>query len=220
MSAAHMARHLGVLWIATEAVTLSAVPLLHFNNTPRAFEATWKYLLDRRHGDRPVAAGIVLSGIRLAAWGWGGGSDVCGADGPGGGVVAAVGIDRLGAAAGRVWHQDGAGADAHLEAGRLRRGPGIVGACWRAGSPRWRSPPSCACARWWTRRGPGVVADRTLLAIGLFSMLVAALFLLSARDFKRMLAYSSVEHMGILSLGAAWAVSGSGPRSFTCGTTA
>src|SRR5659263_424781 len=45
MSAAHMARHLGVLWIATEALTLSSVPLLHFNNTPRAFEATWKYLL-------------------------------------------------------------------------------------------------------------------------------------------------------------------------------
>jgi len=37
MSAAHMARHLGVLWIATEALTLCSVPLLHFNNTPRAF---------------------------------------------------------------------------------------------------------------------------------------------------------------------------------------
>src|SRR5437867_8994800 len=34
-------------------------------------------------------------------------------------------------------------------------------------------------------------------------MLVAALFLLATRDFKRMLAYSSVEHMGILSIGAA-----------------
>jgi hydrogenase-4 component F len=51
--------------------------------------------------------------------------------------------------------------------------------------------------------GAGVIADRTLLVIGLFSMLVAALFLLGTRDFKRMLAYSSVEHMGILSIGAA-----------------
>ncbi len=34
-------------------------------------------------------------------------------------------------------------------------------------------------------------------------MVVAALFLLGTRDFKRMLAYSSVEHMGILSVGAA-----------------
>ena len=47
------------------------------------------------------------------------------------------------------------------------------------------------------------MADRTLLAIGIFSMVVAALFLLGTRDFKRMLAYSSVEHMGILSIGAA-----------------
>jgi hydrogenase-4 component F len=51
--------------------------------------------------------------------------------------------------------------------------------------------------------GAGAIADRTLLVIGLFSMLVAALFLLGTRDFKRMLAYSSVEHMGILSIGAA-----------------
>ena len=45
LSAGHQARHLGLLWIATEGVTLAAVPLLHFNGTPRAFEATWKYLL-------------------------------------------------------------------------------------------------------------------------------------------------------------------------------
>jgi hydrogenase-4 component F len=45
LSAGHQARHLGLLWIATEAVTLACVPLLHFNSTPKAFEATWKYLL-------------------------------------------------------------------------------------------------------------------------------------------------------------------------------
>ena len=41
LSAGHQARHLGVLWIATEAVTLAAVPLLHFNHTARAIEATF-----------------------------------------------------------------------------------------------------------------------------------------------------------------------------------
>ena len=45
LSAGHQARHLGILWIATEAVTLACVPLIHFNGTPRSFEATWKYLL-------------------------------------------------------------------------------------------------------------------------------------------------------------------------------
>jgi hydrogenase-4 component F len=54
-----------------------------------------------------------------------------------------------------------------------------------------------------TAAGAGPVAENTLLILGLFSMIVAALFLLGTRDFKRMLAYSSVEHMGILSVGAA-----------------
>jgi len=39
-----------------------------------------------------------------------------------------------------------------------------------------------------------------LLGFGLFSMLVAASFIVKQLDFKRLLAYSSVEHMGILSL--------------------
>src|SRR3954452_18909306 len=40
-----------------------------------------------------------------------------------------------------------------------------------------------------------------MILIGLFSMCVAAVFMVGQRDFKRMLAYSSVEHMGILVLG-------------------
>jgi hydrogenase-4 component F len=40
-----------------------------------------------------------------------------------------------------------------------------------------------------------------MISIGLLSMAVAAIFLVRQRDFKRMLAYSSIEHMGILVLG-------------------
>jgi hydrogenase-4 component F len=54
----------------------------------------------------------------------------------------------------------------------------------------------------------GDVADRTLLVMGLFSMVVAALYLLGTRNYKRMLAYSSVEHMGILCLGTAFGGAG------------
>jgi hydrogenase-4 component F len=50
--------------------------------------------------------------------------------------------------------------------------------------------------------GPAFAAD-LLLAFGLLSMVVAAASLWAPRNYKRMLAYSSVEHMGILSLGAA-----------------
>jgi NADH:ubiquinone oxidoreductase subunit 4 (chain M) len=42
-----------------------------------------------------------------------------------------------------------------------------------------------------------------LLAAALASLLVAASLLLAQRDYKRMLAYSSIEHMGLLALGAA-----------------
>src|SRR5262249_41430451 len=43
---------------------------------------------------------------------------------------------------------------------------------------------------------------RQLLAfLGILSMAVGAVFMVRQRDFKRLLAYSSVEHMGILILG-------------------
>src|SRR5205823_1880336 len=45
LSLAIQAQHLGLLWVAAEAATLITIPLLHFNGTARAFEATWKYLL-------------------------------------------------------------------------------------------------------------------------------------------------------------------------------
>src|SRR5262249_51415713 len=52
------------------------------------------------------------------------------------------------------------------------------------------------------RAGPEVDAARHLMVfMGLLSMVVAAVFMVRQRDFKRMLAYSSVEHMGILVLG-------------------
>ena len=49
-------------------------------------------------------------------------------------------------------------------------------------------------------RAPG--SPSTLLLIfGLVSMAVAAAFIIMARDFKRLLAYSSIEHMGIIAFG-------------------
>ena len=68
--------------------------------------------------------------------------------------------------------------------------------------------------------GAGAMADRTLLAIGLFSMIVAALFLLATRDFKRMLgvlerrAHGHPRHRR-----GARCAPACGPRCFTCGPT-
>jgi hydrogenase-4 component F len=41
------------------------------------------------------------------------------------------------------------------------------------------------------------------VTVGLLSLVVAASLLLTQRDYKRMLAYHSVEHMGLIALGAA-----------------
>jgi hydrogenase-4 component F len=50
--------------------------------------------------------------------------------------------------------------------------------------------------------GPGFMRG-LLVAAGLLSLGVAASLLVAQRDYKRMLAYSSIEHMGLIALGAA-----------------
>jgi hydrogenase-4 component F len=208
LSAGHQARHLGLLWIATEAVTLAAVPLLHFNGTPRAFEATWKYLL-------VGGTGIALSLLGSFCLGY------ASLHGGGSGDLTFVALATQGAALSRTWVLVawvlllvGYGTkmglapmhtwkpDAYGEA------PGIVGALLAGGVTTVAFTAILRVRAVVAAAGAGALADRTLLAIGLFSMLIAAVFLLGTRDFKRMLAYSSVEHMGILSIGASLGAAG------------
>ena len=203
LSAGHQARHLGLLWITTEAITLATVPLLHFNGTPRAFEATWKYLLVGGTGIALSLLGSFCLGYASLHGGGVGDLTFTALTAQGAGlsrpwvltawVLLLVGYGtKMGLAPMHTWKPDAYG-----------EAPGIVGAILAGGVTtvaftailRVRSVIGAA--------GEGAIADRTLLVIGLFSMLVSALFLLGTRDFKRMLAYSSVEHMGILSIGAA-----------------
>ena len=51
--------------------------------------------------------------------------------------------------------------------------------------------------------GPGFAARAARSSPALLSLAVAASLLLAQRDYKRLLAYSSIEHMGIIALGAA-----------------
>jgi len=79
--------------------------------------------------------------------------------------------------------------------------PGVVGAIFAGGVT---SCAFLAFLRVWhitTAAGEGAWASQLLLFMGLFSMAVAGLFMVGQRDFKRLLAYSSVEHMGILMVG-------------------
>ena len=203
LSAGHQARHLGLLWIATEAVTLACVPLLHFNGTPRAFEATWKYLLVGGTGIALSLLGSFCLGYASLQGGGGGDLTLVALMSQGAGlsrpwvltawVLLLVGYGtKMGLAPMHTWKPDAYGES-----------PAIVGAILAAGVTTVALSAILRVRAVIGAAGAGAIADRTLLAIGLFSMLVAALFLLGTRDFKRMLAYSSVEHMGILSIGAA-----------------
>jgi hydrogenase-4 component F len=203
LSAGHQARHLGLLWIATEAVTLACVPLLHFNGTPRAFEATWKYLLVGGTGIALSLLGSFCLGYASLHGGGAGDLTFTALMAQGAGlsrpwvliawVLVLVGFGtKMGLAPMHTWKPDAYG-----------EAPAIVGALLAGAITTVAFTAILRVRAVVETAGQGAVADRTLLATGLFSMLVAALFLLGTRNFKRMLAYSSVEHMGILSIGAA-----------------
>jgi hydrogenase-4 component F len=46
--------------------------------------------------------------------------------------------------------------------------------------------------------GDSLFTGRILMAFGLLSILTAAIFIITQKDYKRLLAYSSIEHMGII----------------------
>ena len=208
MSAGHQARHLGLLWIATEGVTLAAIPLLHFTGTPHAFEATWKYLLVGGTGIALSLLGSFCLGYASLHGGGNGDLTFTTLMQQGAGlsrpwvltawVLVLVGYGtKMGLAPMHTWKPDAYG-----------EAPGIVGALLAGGVTTVAFTAILRVHAVVALAGDGAIADRTLLAIGLFSMLIAALFLLGTRDFKRMLAYSSVEHMGILAVGAGLGAAG------------
>jgi hydrogenase-4 component F len=203
LSAGHQSRHLGLLWITTEALTLAAVPLLHFNGSGRAFEATWKYLLVGGTGIALSLLGSFCLGYASLHGGGKGDLTFHAMIEQGAGLsrpwvliawvllLAGYGT-KMGLAPMHTWKPDAYG-----------EAPAIVGAMLAGGVTTVAFTAILRVRAVVDAAGAAAIANRTLLVIGLFSILVAALFLLGTRDFKRMLAYSSVEHMGILVIGAA-----------------
>lgn len=203
MSLALQAQHLGLLWVAVETATLVTVPLLHFNGTAHAFEATWKYLLIGGTGLALALLGSFCLGYAAIHGGVSGDLTFAAlvANGPllsrpwvlVAWVLLLAGYGtKMGLAPMHTWKPDAYG-----------EAPGIVGAMLAGGMTSVAFVAVLRVRQVVVAAGEGDVAGRSLLALGLFSMFVAALFLLATRDYKRMLAYSSVEHMGILAIAAA-----------------
>jgi hydrogenase-4 component F len=194
-------QHLGLMWVAIEATTLSAAPLLHFNHNARSIEATWKYLLIGAVGIALALLGTFF--LAYAALRAGLTSSLFFADlvrdAPrlsrpwlhAAFVLLFVGYGtKMGLAPMHTWKPDAYG-----------EAPGIVGTLL-AGA--LTSCAFLALLRFFqivAAGGEAAFARQLMIGIGLFSMAVAGVFMARQRDYKRMLAYSSVEHMGILVIG-------------------
>jgi hydrogenase-4 component F len=202
MSLVAYAQHLGLLWVGVEASTLATAPLIYFNRTPRSIEATWKYLVISSVGIALALLGSFFVGY-AALLGGSGGSLLFGdllAAAPGlskpwlraGFALLLVGYGtKLGLVPMHTWKPDAYG-----------EAPGVVGAILAGGLTSCAFFALLRLTQVTAVAGEGDYANRLLLVMGLASMGVAGALMLGQRDLKRMLAYSSVEHMGILAIAA------------------
>jgi len=201
MTTVALSRHLGLIWVAMEASTLATAPLIYFNHNARSLEATWKYLLIGSLGIALALLGTFFLALSGAA--------------PGGPrslfvdelVAAGPALSRLWVRAAFVFLLVGYGTkmglaplhswkpDAYGEA------PGLLGALLAGGLTNFAFLAIVRAFQVTRAAGEEAFARDALVGLGLLSIALAAVFVVGQRDFKRMLAYSSVEHMGILALG-------------------
>jgi len=189
--------NLGGAWLLVEATTAASALLVGLSGTPRALEAGWKYLILTTLG-----LGIALLGVVLLAASSGGGLDALSwqalARVPVGGetVVIAYLLVVAGLAAKIGWAPvHNWLPDAHSEA------PAPVSALLSAALL-----PTVLLVAWRSCRAlaPAVgtaTAHSVLVGFGLLSLAVSVPFLWRPLPWKRLLAYSSLEHMGVIALG-------------------
>jgi hydrogenase-4 component F len=201
MTLVTLSHHLGLMWVAMEATTLATAPFIYFNNNPRSLEATWKYLLIGSVGIALALLGSFFlayaslkAGLRSTLL-----FDQLVKDAPllsppwlhAAFALLFLGYGtKMGLAPMHTWKPDAYG-----------EAPGLVGTLLAGGVT---SCAFMAILRVYQICQAGAEAGsarRMMIAMGLVSIAVAAVFMVRQRDFKRMLAYSSVEHMGILVLG-------------------
>jgi hydrogenase-4 component F len=201
MSFIALANHLGLMWVAIEATTLASGPLLYFHRNARSLEATWKYLMVGSVGIALALLGSLFLGYSAALAGREPSllfadlvQDAGGFSKPwlhAGFVLLVVGYGtKMGLAPMHTWKPDAYG-----------EAPGLVGALLAGCMTSCAFLAITRVYRVLAAAGDAALAGRILVFLGLFSMAIAGVFMVRQKDFKRMLAYSSVEHMGILVLG-------------------
>ena len=201
-SAVSLTHQFGLLWVGMEATTLATAPLIYDPHDRRSLEAVWKYLLVCSVGIALALLGTFFLAMAQVAGGAGGRPLVLDdliASGAllhpawlrAGFVFLLVGFGtKMGLVPMHTWLPDAhgeapspvsallSGALINLAFLAILRGFQVVRA---AGETEFARP--------------------LLIGFGVLSLAVAAAFLVHQVDYKRMLAYSSIEHMGILAIG-------------------
>jgi hydrogenase-4 component F len=195
-------QHFGLLWVAIEATTLVSAPLIHYHRHHRSLEAAWKYLLLCSVGIAVALLGTYFLAASVRS-GSGSGTALTFS-----GLLAHAGLletrwlkaafllllvgygTKMGLAPMHTWLPD-----AHSEA------PSVVSALLSGALLNCAFLAILRILAVCSAAGLGKFGRETLLVFGLVSMAVAAGLIIGQPDYKRMLAYSSVEHMGILAVG-------------------
>ena len=200
-----LSSNLGLLWIMMEATTLASALLVGFYNTKGAVEAGWKYLIVCTVGIAFALFGTIVlylaaiqSGLPPdAALDW---KNLMEASARLGSQIALVKLSfvfvvvgygtKVGLVPMHSWLPD-----AHAEA------PSPISALLSA--------VLLNCAMYTLLRYDAIVSraigsnfsHTLLLGFGVLSLVTAGLLIVVQRDLKRLLAYSSIEHMGIVAIG-------------------
>jgi len=194
--------NLGLMWAAIEATTLASAILVGFYRTREALEAAWKYLILCTVGISFALFGVLLlsaAGIQAgllgdAALSWRELRAAGAALDPQMVRLAFLFIlvgfgTKVGFAPLHTWLPD-----AHSQAPTPVSAvlSGVLLPCAIYGIVRAQGIAAAA--------GSGGLASALLIGAGLLSILIAIPFILVQHDLKRLLAYSSIEHMGIIAV--------------------
>ena len=186
-----LASSLPLMWVAIELTTLVSAPLITYHRSRESLEAMWKYLLICS-----IGIAFALFGTMLVLHAQSTGSVMWYKAGFAF-VLAGYGT-KMGLAPFHTWLPD-AHSEAPAPVSALLSGALLNCSFFAIVRVREMMPfaatPFC---------------DAALLALGILSLAVGAVFMVRQTDYKRLLAYSSVEHMGLVIILFSLALSSSG----------
>jgi hydrogenase-4 component F len=191
--------NLGVMWVAIEATTVTSALLIPLRRTPAAIAASWKYLLIGSVGIALAFTGTVLAFVDYASSGadpamalqW----TTLLAAAPTlhpevvqlAFVFLLVGFGtKAGLAPTHTWLPD---AHSEAPASLSAMMSGVLLAVALYAIARWKAVVDLAVGSSFT--------DTMLLIAGTLTIVVGATSLLSQTQYKRLLAFSSIEHIGL-----------------------